>query len=61
MHLSPEFKARHPDVPWRDIADMRNILVHAYNRVDTRLVWLSATRDVPELAAMLRAALDSSL
>lgn len=29
-HLSPELKARHPDIPWRDITGFRNIAAHGY-------------------------------
>jgi uncharacterized protein with HEPN domain len=29
-HLSPELKARHPEIPWRDIAGFRNIAAHGY-------------------------------
>jgi len=32
--LSDEFKALHPAVPWRQIAGMRDILVHSYDHVD---------------------------
>lgn len=29
-HLSAELKARHPEIPWRDIAGFRNIAAHGY-------------------------------
>ena len=28
--LTKEFREEHPDVPWREIVDMRNVLVHGY-------------------------------
>ena len=32
--LSSEFRAGHPDVPWSDMAGMRDRLIHAYEAVD---------------------------
>ncbi|MEK7509349.1 MAG: HepT-like ribonuclease domain-containing protein [Patescibacteria group bacterium] len=37
-NLPPDLKAMHPDIPWQDIADMRNKLIHEYFEVDVELV-----------------------
>ena len=31
--------AAYPEIPWRDMRDMRNIIVHEYFGVNTRIVW----------------------
>ena len=51
--LSPEFRERHPDIPWVLIADMRDNLIHEYDSVDLEEVWSTAGRDVPRLQALL--------
>jgi uncharacterized protein with HEPN domain len=33
-HLSPEFRKRHPQIPWADIKGFRNIIVHNYFGID---------------------------
>jgi uncharacterized protein with HEPN domain len=58
-----EIRVLAPEIPWRQIAGMRNVLVHGYFEIDTDLVWDAATRDVPALKpAILRllATLDSN-
>lgn len=55
--LSPEFKARHSDVPWSDIIGMRNILVHDYFGIDVEAVWSAVERDLPELKRKIDAIL----
>jgi len=47
--LSPEFRARHPHIPWHKIAGMRDKLVHAYDQVDLDRVWDVAEHDVPQM------------
>ena len=46
--LSPEFRSAHPEIPWRDIIAMRNILIHAYRHVDLDKVWVAVSQDVTE-------------
>ena len=46
--LSPEFKAQHPQIEWRDIIAFRNIAVHAYFTVDWSIVWATA-RQIAEI------------
>lgn len=47
--LPEEFKQQHPDIPWRDIGDMRNVLIHVYFNIDYTIVWKTATELIPKL------------
>lgn len=47
--IPEEVRALAPQIPWHQIAGMRNVLVHGYFEIDTDLVWDAATRDVPAL------------
>ena len=51
--LSSDFKREHPDVAWRDLVGMRNILAHGYFHVDRDVMWNAITRDVPRLRKSL--------
>jgi uncharacterized protein with HEPN domain len=52
--LSEEFKEEHPDVPWRDMAGMRDRLIHGYFGVDLDAVWETVDRDIPQLKKYIR-------
>lgn len=58
--MSPEFAARHADIPWRDIVGMRHRLIHGYLKVNLETVWAVVERDLPALAPRLRALLDAT-
>lgn len=53
QRVSDSLKSQLPDIPWRDIAGFRNILVHDYLGVDLDAIWLVVERDLPPLKAAL--------
>jgi uncharacterized protein with HEPN domain len=58
--LSPETRASHPQIPWREITAMRHRLVHGYNDVRLDVVWTVATANLPELRLALRRLVDGA-
>ncbi len=40
---------RHPEVDWRGISGLRNVLVHSYFEVDMETIWTIIQRDLPVL------------
>jgi uncharacterized protein with HEPN domain len=55
--LSAEVKARQPQVPWREVARFRDILIHDYERVDYLEVWNIVQNHLPELHRAVEALL----
>lgn len=53
QRLSAESKQTEPQVPWRELAGFRNVIVHGYLGVDLAAVWLVVERDLPPLAEAL--------
>lgn len=51
--ISPETRAAHAGIPWPAIIGMRNRLVHAYFEIDTSVVWIAVTQEVPALLVQL--------
>ncbi len=53
VHISPQFRKEHPEVAWKPLMEMRNILAHEYGDTLLNRVWLAATVTIPELLAAL--------
>jgi uncharacterized protein with HEPN domain len=49
QRLSNEIKATEPQIPWRELAGFRNVIVHGYLGVDLGAVWLVVDQDLPAL------------
>lgn len=49
QRLSSEIKLTEPQIPWRELAGFRNVIVHGYLGVDLGAVWLVVEQDLPAL------------
>lgn len=47
--LSQELRSLHPDVPWRRVAGLRDVLIHDYMGVRLAAVWTMTQADLPTL------------
>lgn len=48
-NIPTEFKNRYPEIPWKAISGMRDILIHEYFGIDLKLTWRVVKWKVPEL------------
>ncbi len=47
--ISLSVKERYPDVKWKEVAGMRDKLIHEYFGVDYIVIWQTVKRDIPNL------------
>jgi uncharacterized protein with HEPN domain len=52
-HIPDELKANHPDIHWRGIAGIGNVLRHDYQGVEAEIMWRAAIQDIPPLKAVI--------
>lgn len=55
--LSQEFRQEHPAIPWREMAGMRDVIIHEYDRLDFDIVWDVVANKITELLTMLESVL----
>ena len=58
-HLPEEIRGDHPDIPWRQIAGMRDIIIHEYFGVTLNMVWIVATDDIFDLKTKVEEIIES--
>jgi len=58
--LSAEFKNKYSHIPWRDIAGMRDKLIHNYLGVDIDAVWDTVKKDIPALKREIKKILNEN-
>jgi len=48
-NLPDDVKNSYPEVPWKKIAGMRDVLIHEYFGIDLELTWQVVQKDIPDL------------
>ena len=56
--VSPEFRVVHPEIPWRKVVAMRNVLAHGYDQVERERLHDTVAVDLPKLVGQLDAILE---
>ncbi len=51
--IPKKIHAENPNIPWRDIITMRNIVAHEYSNVNYETIWKTLQTDLPILKTML--------
>ncbi len=54
INIPSEIQLRYPQIPWRIMGDMRNVMAHEYFQVNLRIVWIAIENNLPELMLQLQ-------
>lgn len=60
-NISKTFKEKYSDIPWKEMAGMRDILIHEYFGVDLLLVWNTIKKDLPKLKESIKKAMENGI
>lgn len=58
-HIPVEIQTRYPAIPWDDMRDMRNVVVHEYFRVSYPILWRTIQSNLPPLVEQLQSLLET--
>jgi len=53
VHISPQFRKKHPEINWKRLVELRNVIAHEYGETLMNRIWVAATDDLPELIETL--------
>jgi len=53
-NIPQPFRNKYPNIPWKQIAGMRDVLIHEYDSVDIDRIWQVAKNDVPKLKQKIK-------
>ncbi len=53
-HLPDQIRKKNTSIPWRQIAGMRDIIIHEYFGITLEMIWVVVTEDLPKLKAPIQ-------
>jgi uncharacterized protein with HEPN domain len=56
--VSQEIKAQHLEIPWRQMAGLRDVLIHDYMGISLKIVWNVVQNELPQLKIKILELLD---
>jgi uncharacterized protein with HEPN domain len=57
--LSPELRSQYSDVPWQQMAGLRDVLIHDYLKVNLNLVWQIIEQNLSDLKRQVTAIMEN--
>jgi uncharacterized protein with HEPN domain len=58
--IPDEIRQKYPTIPWKEMAGMRDRLIHFYSGVDYKLVWDTIKNRLPQVKPQIKKILDSN-
>jgi uncharacterized protein with HEPN domain len=58
-NIPDKFRINYPDIPWKDMAGLRDVLVHEYFDVDLEEIWALLSNDLKDLKVKINQALNN--
>lgn len=53
VHISPQFRKKHPEIDWKRLIELRNMIAHEYGETLINRMWIAATERLPEIISPL--------
>ena len=48
-HIPESIRMQHPEIPWKRVIGLRNVVIHHYFGVDLSIIWVIVKKQLPEL------------
>ena len=53
VHISPQFRKKHPEINWKRLVELRNVIAHEYGETLMNRIWTASTDGLTELIETL--------
>ena len=60
-NISSALKAKHPEIPWKSIAGLRDKLIHFYFGIDYKIVWNISKKELPKLSRQIKKIIEAEV